>query len=416
MPTPEFEARIQRAVDEGVIPGAVMLAKSKDGKLSYSKALGHATLPPSSPTATPLKPSTTLTLASMTKLLTSISILQLIERGLTTLDTDVSALLPELAAQPVLAGFDSDDNPILLPRKNPILLRHLVSHSSGAGYVFLAPELHKYFDKTGRQIPMPLSTVGGKTVAERFGYPLLFEPGQGWAYGSGMDWAGELVRRLTGGKGLDSWVRENISDKVGVREGGITFYPGRYEENHLERASMNTKNAETGKFEGVKGWNDKKEEGDETGGEGVYADMESFMLVLESLLKDDGKLLKKGGQAVDMLFEGLLSGKDENKKAHEALKDSVRDPGWIVGWVPDNGEKYDWSVGGLVTTDDAEDGGRKKGFLQWGGVFNLAWYIDRTAGVTAIFATQILQPADPLVKPLMKDFEDEIYKLLEKAK
>ncbi|KAK4228285.1 acyltransferase LovD [Podospora fimiseda] len=404
MPTQAFESRIQKAIDEGIIPGAVILATSKDGilspvpsssisftnvdvvkgKLNYSTALGYSHLPPATPQPIPMTLDTVFTLASMTKLLTGIAILQLVERGKITLETDVAEILPELSSQPILTGFDTETGePILTKRKNSILLRHLLSHSSGTSYVFLDENLKKYFEKTGKQLPMPLSPVGGKTVVGRFGYPLLFEPGEGWAYGSGMDWVGEIVRRVGGKGGLDEWVREEILSKVGVERDRITFYPS----SHVKVAGMGNRNEETGKVEGYPGWGEGKsvevfpgwgggEEGgnteekmDEMGGEGAYADLRGYMKVMESLLRDDGKLLKS--ETVEMLFEGLL----KEDKAKEGLKESVRNPGWIVGWVPDNGGKYDWGVGGLVTTEDAEEGGkgRRKGFLQWGGVFNLAW-------------------------------------------
>lgn len=63
-------------------------------------------------------------LASMTKLLTSIAALQLVEAGLIKLDDDVSKILPEVGQQKILKGFDGD-SPILEDRKNPLTLRHV---------------------------------------------------------------------------------------------------------------------------------------------------------------------------------------------------------------------------------------------------------------------------------------------------
>ena len=62
--------------------------------------------------------------ASCTKLLTTISALQCVERGLITLDDDTSDLLPELASQKILTGFDDGGEPILVEKKNPIILRY----------------------------------------------------------------------------------------------------------------------------------------------------------------------------------------------------------------------------------------------------------------------------------------------------
>jgi CubicO group peptidase (beta-lactamase class C family) len=62
-------------------------------------------------------------LASQTKLLATISALQVVEKGLFGLDDDVASQLPELAEQPIIKGFDDKDEPILEKRKNPITLR-----------------------------------------------------------------------------------------------------------------------------------------------------------------------------------------------------------------------------------------------------------------------------------------------------
>ena len=63
--------------------------------------------------------------ASCTKLMTSIAAMQCVERGLVTLDTDVKDILPELAAQGILTGFDeATGQPIINKRQNPITLRY----------------------------------------------------------------------------------------------------------------------------------------------------------------------------------------------------------------------------------------------------------------------------------------------------
>ncbi|KAK4456925.1 acyltransferase LovD [Cladorrhinum samala] len=414
MPNQTFEARIQKAVDDGKIPGAVLLARSKDGKINYSSAFRYNL-------------DTVFTLASMTKLLAAISVLQLVDRGLVTLDTDVAEILPELAAQPVLVGFAADTGePILERRKEPILLRHLLSHSSGSAYVFFDQKLGEHFAKSQREPPLPLSTSsssGGRTVADKFGYPLIFEPGKGWAYGAGIDWAGEVVRRLGGGKGLDEWIRDNVLRPLGIGAGAgagagddghhpaVTFYPDRYEGLREGRIAIMGRGESAAPgfdrfFAFVGKEKTREEETDEMGGEGAYADLRAYMTVLESILADDGRLLSS--ETAQLLFEPLLE-----PEARRALNESVSRPEWIVGWVPGNDGEYDWSAGGLLTTKDEEGGaGRKKGYLQWGGAFNLSWFIDRTAGVAGIFGTQILQPADPFVKVLMKEYEEEIYKLL----
>jgi CubicO group peptidase (beta-lactamase class C family) len=395
----EFEARIQKAVDDGAIAGAVLLARDKSGKLNYTLARGAIN------PASPLTPSSTFALASMTKLLTCIAALQLVERGLITLDSDVSPYLPVLAAQPILRGFDAGGAPILTPRKNPILLRHLLTHSAGTAYPFLAPSLVQWYSAVGKPMPVPLTPGSAKTVDERFDYPLIFEPGTSWTYGSGIDWAGKLIEVLTG-RDLESYLQSEVFDKVGIAPGGITFYPTRYPDKSLARmAGMGSRNEKSGRMEYVEPQIDTRDDKEAFGGEGAYASLEEYMKVLHSILLDDGRILSSEGSK--WLFEGLL-----DPEAKQALVEGMKDPAWIVGWVPtDTNGEYNWSAGGLLVDGDSHPY-RKRGFLQWSGAFNLSWFVDRAAGVCGIFGTQVRPPPDPHVRQLMKAFEEEIYSKL----
>ena len=90
------------------------------GSFHYSRAFGLRSLD----THEPLEMDNIMAIASCTKLMTSIAAMQCVERGLVTLDTDVAEILPELAAQGILTGFDQETGePVLNKRQNPITLR-----------------------------------------------------------------------------------------------------------------------------------------------------------------------------------------------------------------------------------------------------------------------------------------------------
>ena len=69
--------------------------------------------------------------ASQTKLMTVVCIMQLVEKGLITLDEDITRILPEASDVKILEGFDDDGNPILKERKNPITLRFVEMCTGG---------------------------------------------------------------------------------------------------------------------------------------------------------------------------------------------------------------------------------------------------------------------------------------------
>ncbi|KAK4197928.1 beta-lactamase/transpeptidase-like protein [Triangularia verruculosa] len=406
--TPEFETTVSNAIANDVLPGAVMLVRSRDGKLDYSHALGALSL--SNPSSLgPLKPDSILTMASTTKLLTAIAVLQQVQAEKITLETDVSELLPELASLPVLSS-SGNNPPVLSKRTEPILLKHLLTHSSGASYTWNSPDVVAHLTSNDKPVPVPLSPVGGKSVSERCSYPLTFQPGKGWVYGTGLDWAGLLVERLSGRK-LDDYFQLRILQPLGIQKGEITFYPGRHPSLKGRRAGM-TARGEKDRLRHHK-LGEEPAENEAMGGEAGFGSMAAFVTVLADFLKPEGsKLLDVERQ--ELLFKGCLS--EESKAVlNQGLKGEGRD--WIVGWVYEAGDggagaRYDWSPAGLVTTEPGKEGKRKGGFVQWGGAFNLAWFIDREAGVCGVFATQILLPGDLKVRPLIKEFEEVVYSKL----
>ena len=109
------------AFESRALPGMVMTAQDKTGKINYAKAIGTAALKEG---AKPMELDTTFWLASMSKLVTSIVALQSVDRGHFTLDEDVTRILPEFKGIQILKGFNEETGePILVPAKNKITLR-----------------------------------------------------------------------------------------------------------------------------------------------------------------------------------------------------------------------------------------------------------------------------------------------------
>lgn len=310
----------------------------------------------------------------MTKLLTSLCVLKLVEQGVIGLDDDVTPHLETLARQPVLTGFDdgtSDSKPpTFQARTQPITLRRLLTHSAGTGYLLMDGRLQRWAAATGRPLPKPLQrppVSGGATVDTRFDYPLLFEPGSSWVYGSGIDWAGRLVEKLTGGTTtLDDFMYQHVLAPVGVPRGGITFHPTRLpgfspDDNDLVATAVRDEASGKVGFLPTEHFG----EHDAFGGEGLFGGAGHYLAVLHSLLVDDGKILQP--QTARLLFEPLLE-----PAAREALNAEIAEAGWVVGVVP-KGVEYDWSAGGLLSTGGDGLGHRRKGFLQWSGMLNMSW-------------------------------------------
>lgn len=112
----------------------------------YEKTFGTQSVDSDSPLFNkPMGMDTTMWIASCTKLMTAISVMQCVEKGLLDLDADVTTILPEWKEVKILKGFEEGSGkPILEAAKKRINLRMLMTHSSGLGYIPFDPMLQKW--------------------------------------------------------------------------------------------------------------------------------------------------------------------------------------------------------------------------------------------------------------------------------
>src|SRR6266446_5454816 len=143
-PHAQIDAALRRAVETKEVPGVVAMAATDRGLL-YEGAFGTRDLAK----GPDMTPDTIFRLASMTKAITSVAAMQLVEQGKLSLDQPIGNVLPELAAPQVLDGFDDKGEPRLRPAKRPITLRHLLTHTAGFGYEFIDADLIRYVKATG---------------------------------------------------------------------------------------------------------------------------------------------------------------------------------------------------------------------------------------------------------------------------
>ncbi|KAI4748657.1 beta-lactamase family protein [Aureobasidium sp. EXF-12298] len=389
--TPSFEEKFEQAVKDGVFPGAIMMAKDKSGKLNYSKVFGNTCI---GPNAKPLQLNSILFLASMTKLLTSIAAMQIIEKGLISLDTDIAPYLPELAAQPILHGFDDNDKPILTERKNTIKFVHLLTHSAGTAYDKMIPMLEKYRQSINDN-PEERTTMKTKCV-----YPLLFEPGTYWSYGTGSDWAGKVIEKVTG-QTLQQYMDDNIFAPLNISR--IKFTPYLTEEMKTDAATIALRIPSGDLVNLPVSKNIDYKDVECFGGHGGYADLTHYFKILSSLLLDDEILLFKS--STDVFFSPQLSA-----QSHTAINKMFTQPEIValfIGSFPSS-TTYDWGVGGVLV-DSENDEHRKKGTLIWSGMPNNFWWVDREKGVCGLFGTQVYPPGDGKVGEMIDLFEKEVY-------
>ena len=172
-----LDAGLRAAIERKDVPGVVVLVTNRD-RVLYQGAFGVADVA----TGRPLTPDAMFRIASMTKPVTSVALMQLIEQGQLTLDDPAEKYLPELANQQVIENFDAATGAYQLrPAASKPTVRHFLTHTSGLAYPFTSAIWRDFKPRAGETYP--------------FGGPLLFDPGTRWHYSTSTDVSAGWSRR-----------------------------------------------------------------------------------------------------------------------------------------------------------------------------------------------------------------------------
>ena len=188
------------ATGRGDVPGVVVTVVNRDGVL-YHDAFGKS----STQRNAPMAKDTIFNIASMTKAVTSVAIMMLVDEGKLKLDDDVATYLPKYKDPLVISKFNGADGSYeTRPAKRPITIRHLLTHTSGIGYGFAS---------------QTVTTLSQKTGKTELDLPLLFDPGDGWAYGASTRVLGHVVEAMSGQK-IDAFLDARILKPLGMHDTG----------------------------------------------------------------------------------------------------------------------------------------------------------------------------------------------------
>jgi CubicO group peptidase (beta-lactamase class C family) len=386
-----IEPSYQAAIDAGKIHGAIVFAADASKGFIYNKVLGHRVLP--SAEKQQLQPDDVLCIASGTKLITTIAALQCIEKGQLTLTGDLSSLAPELVTRQVITSWSEQNEPVLEASTTPITLEMLLTHSAGLSYYFADPLISKWQQKYNAPAAEP------QPVEEIYNQPLGYQPGSSWMYGSGMDWAGRIVERVTG-LTLGEYMQQNIFEPLGIAD--AQFYPVSRNDLRARMVDLNPDDPE-GLGKAVFGGNadiNKLGRG-HFGGHGLFITGTSFTKILHSLLANDGTLLKP--TTADDMFRNHLS-----PEAASQIEPSIGPAGSFLRMGTEG--KVGYGLGGLLTLEDA-DGWYGERTLTWGGGVTFTWFIDRKMDLCGFAALQATLPVDGVEMARLKDvFRRDVYR------
>jgi CubicO group peptidase (beta-lactamase class C family) len=217
---------IARQVGAGTIPGAVALLGRNEPEVV---AAGVAAVD-----GAPMREDAIMRIQSMTKPITAVAALRLVEAGQLSLDSSVEQWLPELADRRVLVdpGAALDDT---VPAVRPLTLRHLLTNTSGYGMLFADTPLHQAMIDNGTEAGWePPAIDADEWLARLAELPLAFQPGEGWRYHHSFAVLGIMLARLTG-RPLGDHLEDDLFGPLGmtntaqwVPEGKLDRLPAAY--------------------------------------------------------------------------------------------------------------------------------------------------------------------------------------------
>lgn len=327
-------------------------------------------------------------IASMTKPVTSVAAMQLVEQGKLKLEVPASTYLPELGNLQVLHGFDAAGKPILKPAMKPVTLRTLLTHTSGFAYDTWFADMLRWEKATGNTYP--LGTVAPLT-------PLMFEPGSRWQYGTSADWSGRLVETVSG-LTLEQYFQKNILEPLSMHDTSFLV-----PESKFDRLVSEYQRQEDGTLKENPRTLPPPPKVDNGGG-GLYSTAPDYVRFMQMILRKgrgpNGEEILKA-KTVDMMARNQIGSLSAGKlkTARPAISSDVDfHPGFKDGFGF-----------GFLINSVAYDGRRSAGSLAWGGVANTYFWIDPHKDIAGVAMMQFLPFADKEALGVLSDFERAVY-------
>ena len=324
---------------------------------------------------------------SMTKPLTSIAFMMLLEEGLVALDDPVTRFIPEWKDLGVYVG-GVDPNFVTRPLARPMLMVDLMRHTSGLTYGF---QSRSNVDAVYRA--KDLGAPGGKTslegmIAALAALPLEFSPGDAWNYSVSTDVVGYLVGRISG-QPFERFLQDRILDPLGMSETGFQVPAGRadrlaacYTADRTGAISLQDDPAKSSYL---------KPPVFVSGGGGLVSTAADYLKFTRMLLNRgelDGQRLISPKTLKLMTANHLPGGKDLASLSKSMFSEATN-------------EGVGFGLGFATTLDPARTllpG--SAGDFYWGGAAGTYFWIDPAEDMIVIFMTQLLGSPQPLRREL----------------
>ncbi|WP_329332640.1 beta-lactamase family protein [Streptomyces sp. NBC_00663] len=378
-----LDQHVAHYVDEGRLPG-FLVAVARGGRVAHLTAHGRRDLA----AGLPVTPDTLWRIYSMTKPVTSVAALLLMEEGKLSLDDPVARYVPAFADMRVHeSGSGADVR--TRPAAQPVLIRHLMTHT--AGLTFASYRSHPV-DALYREADLESSVVPGSTLAETVdvyaSLPLQFEPGTQWNYSVATNVLGRVIE-VVSGQPLDAFFAQRIFGPLGMPDAG--FHVSDEQAGRLAELYGDT---EDGRIEPIAGLPLFGRPRFLSGSGGMVAsayDYHRFMELLRCRGELDGVRLLSPA-TVDLMTSNQLPGGADlrafgSRPAHD-------EPG-------NDGLGFGLGVS-VVIDPERTKAPTSLGMFGWSGVATTTFWVDPRRDLTVQFMTQVRPKGSHALYPELK--------------
>jgi methyl acetate hydrolase len=378
-----IDTALRDAVARKDVPGVVALVTNRE-RVLYQGAFGVADVS----TGRALDADAIFRIASMTKAVTSLALMQLIEQGRLGLDDPAEKYLPELANLKVFESFDAATGDYRLrPAARPMTVRHALTHTTGLAYPFTSATWRDFKPRAGETYP--------------FGGPLLFDPGERWHYSTSTDVVGRLVEVISGQK-LEDYFRQHIFAPLKMtdtsynvpQEKAARLVPAQQRAGERMDGPIVLQATQPGLTIPAP-----------IGGGGLASTANDYGRFVRMFL-NGGEL--DGARVLKAETVALMGQNHIGVVSVPALKTHLPRSADFT-FVADGRDKF--GLGFLITADQVP-GKRSPGSLSWGGINNTYFWIDQNRGLAGVILMQYLPFADAKALAVYDAFERGAYQLV----
>ena len=354
-------------VQRGEVPGAAY-AVSRDGQLHVG-AVGTLS---AGGARGAVQRDTIFRIASLTKPITAVATLMLVEDGKLQLDEPVDRLLPELRARRVLTR---PDGPLseTVPAARPITPRDLLTFCFGLGQMLpdgpLAREAQQL--AIGMGPPAPNATPAPDEWLRRLGsLPLAHQPGERWQYNTGSDVLGVLIARASG-LSFGTFLQERIFQPLGMRETAFSVPEAKLE--RFADSYMPDVKGELVLFDRALGGQWSRPPAFESGAGGLCSTVDDYLAFAHAMLHEGE------WNGVRLISRASFHALSTDQLRPQQKRGATYTPGYF--------ETHGWGFGVGVTTA-AGDPAEPAGTFGWYGGLGSSWHVSPRERMTCVYLSQ----------------------------